>query len=203
MYESPSQQPGGAFQAAPGPSYATNYVGPETAQEIIDNEHLRLLRIGYFISAAQTAIFIPFGLLYAGMGLLMAKLPSGGAPPPPAMMSWIFGVFGAAFAGFATIAATLKAADRHPPKRAALTRDVSDRRGALVHGNSLRYRAGHLDVHGAWSRQRTPTVRLLTPRAPEISQEDRRTEGLIARRAFGAQRRTRSTAAARTPFPAF
>ena len=122
MYESPSPPTPGAFPG-PGPSYATNYVGPETAQELIDNEHLRLLRIGYFISAAQTAIFIPFGLLYAGMGLLMAHLPSGGAPPPPAMMSWFFGVFGAVFAGLAAIAATLKllTAIRLKERRSRLT----------------------------------------------------------------------------------
>jgi hypothetical protein len=108
MNQPPSEQAAGAFRPQVGPSYATEYVGAETAQQIIDNEQLRLLRIGYFISAAQTAIFIPFGLLYAGMGLLMTKLPSGGAPPPPAMMPWIFSVFGAAIAGLATIAATLK-----------------------------------------------------------------------------------------------
>jgi hypothetical protein len=96
-----------AFAPGPGPSYAASYVGPETAQALIDSEHLRLLRIGYFISAAQTAIFIPVGLLYAGMGALMSQLPTHGAPPP-AMMTWVFGIFGAVFAGLATIAALLK-----------------------------------------------------------------------------------------------
>ena len=103
MYESPATEPPGAFRAGPEPSYSQ-----ATAREIIDGEHLRLLRIGYFISAAQTALFIPFGLLYAGMGLLFSHLPTGGSPPPPAMMSWIFGLFGAGFAGFAAVAATLK-----------------------------------------------------------------------------------------------
>ena len=108
MYEPTSKQTAGAFQAAPGPSYSSAYVGGETAQDIIDNEHLRLLRIGFFISAAQTAIFIPFGLLYAGMGLMFSQLPTGASPPPPAFVSWFMGLFGAAFAGFAAVAATLK-----------------------------------------------------------------------------------------------
>jgi hypothetical protein len=98
----------GTFRAGPGPSYAGAYVSGETAQDIVDSEHLRLLRIGYFISAGQTAIFVPFGLLYAGMGLMFSQLPTGGAPPPPAMVSWAFGIFGAFFAGFAAAAATLK-----------------------------------------------------------------------------------------------
>jgi hypothetical protein len=108
MYQPPSQQVAGAFQPGVGPSYAGNYVGAETAQDIIDNEHLRLLRIGFFISAAQTAIFIPFGLLYAAMGLMFSQLPSGGSPPPPTLVSWFLGLFGAAFAGLAAVAATLK-----------------------------------------------------------------------------------------------
>jgi hypothetical protein len=107
MNQPPSEQGPSAFQPGVGPSYAANYVGPETAQEVIDNEHLRLLRIGYFISAAQTAIFIPFGLLYAGMGVMFSQLPTG-ATPPPALVSWLMGLFGAIFAGFAAVAATLK-----------------------------------------------------------------------------------------------
>lgn len=103
----PSQQPGG-FYPQVGPGYAANYVGQDTAQDIIDNEHLRLLRIGYFISAAQTAIFIPFGLLYAGMGLMFSQLPTGASSPPPTFVSWFMGLFGAAFAGLAAVAATLK-----------------------------------------------------------------------------------------------
>jgi hypothetical protein len=101
----------GAFKPRPAPAGATfspTYRAPESPEDIIDKEHLRLLRIGYFISAAQTALFIPFGLLYAGMGVLVAHLPGGSGSPPPPFMSWVFGIIGAVFAGFATLAAVLK-----------------------------------------------------------------------------------------------
>jgi hypothetical protein len=101
----------GAFQprAVPlGGTFSPSYRTAESPQSIIDGEHLRLLRIGYFISAAQTALFIPFGLLYAGMGVVFAHLPGGTGASPPAFMSWFFGILGAVFAGFATLAASLK-----------------------------------------------------------------------------------------------
>ena len=107
MYQPPPGQPASAFQPGVGPSYAMNPVGADTAQNIVDNEHLRLLRIGYFVSAAQTAIFIPVGLLYAGMGVMFSQLPTG-ASPPPSFVSWLFGLLGAGFVGLAAVGATLK-----------------------------------------------------------------------------------------------
>jgi hypothetical protein len=92
--------------AAYPPAYFAGHVDP---QEVIDTEHLRLLRIGYFISAGQTAFMIPFGLMYAGMGVMISQLPGGAhSAPPPAFMSWIMGAFGAFIAGIATLAAVLK-----------------------------------------------------------------------------------------------
>jgi hypothetical protein len=105
----------GSFEPRPVPfagTFSPSYQSSESPQAVIDREHLRLLRIGYFISAAQTALFIPFGLVYAGMGVMFAHLPGGGAGAgagsPPAIMSWIFGIIGAGVAGFATLAAALK-----------------------------------------------------------------------------------------------
>jgi hypothetical protein len=104
----------GSFEPRPVPfggTFSPSYQSSESPQTIIDHEHLRLLRIGYFISAAQTALFIPFGLVYAGMGVMFAHLPGGGgggSASPPAIMSWIFGIIGAVVAGFATLAAALK-----------------------------------------------------------------------------------------------
>jgi hypothetical protein len=45
-------------------------------QSIIDEEHLKLLCLGYMISAATTAFFSIFGLMYAVMGIVMSKLTS-------------------------------------------------------------------------------------------------------------------------------
>lgn len=92
-------------------SYPHGYAGYEPdSQEVKDNEHLRLLRIFYFISAAQTALFIPLGLFYAGMGLLFLRTPAGTGPgaAAPWMMSGIFGVLGLSFALFFAIGAGLK-----------------------------------------------------------------------------------------------
>ncbi|HEX6764513.1 MAG TPA: hypothetical protein VF103_03525 [Polyangiaceae bacterium] len=75
---------------------------------MLDGEHLRLLRIGYFISAGYTALFVPFGLVYAGMGVLMSHLPGAGSAAPPALVSWVMGLFGGVFATFAIVGATLK-----------------------------------------------------------------------------------------------
>jgi hypothetical protein len=71
-------------------------------QEIIDAEHLRLLRIGYFISAGMTGIFALMGLLYAiigfFLGVLSGHLPSRPdrlpSPPPPELVGLLFGLVG-------------------------------------------------------------------------------------------------------------
>jgi hypothetical protein len=83
----------------------------EERQAILDDEHLKLLSIGYVIEGAINAFFSFFGLLYAFMGLfigsVIAKLPSQpGQAPPPEFMGWFFGLFGLIFfLGFLTFAA--------------------------------------------------------------------------------------------------
>jgi hypothetical protein len=69
-------------------------------QIIIDEEHLKLLSIGYIISAAITAFFSLFGLMYVFIGLMFALTTTmtntsqkTGAPPPPAV-GWFFVGFG-------------------------------------------------------------------------------------------------------------
>ena len=107
MYQPTSEQSGGHFPASSGAAYGPGY-GAVDAQSIVDSEQLRLLRVGYFISAGYTAIFIPVGILYTGMGVMMTRLPSGPGAPPPAMFSWIFGALGAFFTLCAAVGAVLK-----------------------------------------------------------------------------------------------
>lgn len=69
-------------------------------QSIIDDEHLRLLRIGYFTMGGVSAFTGLFGALYAAMGFFIAHLPMTPAQPnqpPPEMVGWIFAAFGCAF----------------------------------------------------------------------------------------------------------
>lgn len=100
MQQMPPGPGAGPFQGAQVP-----YGAPDPNQAAIDAEHLRLLRIGYFIAAGQTAFFVPFGLLYAGMGFFMGGIPTHpGAAAPPVPVTWFFGIFGAVFAGFGLVA---------------------------------------------------------------------------------------------------
>lgn len=70
-------------------------------QTIIDEEHLKLLALGYMISAAVSAFFSLIGLLYMGMGAffgeMIAHLPAtaaNGNQPPPVFFEWILGGMG-------------------------------------------------------------------------------------------------------------
>jgi hypothetical protein len=101
---SPPPVPFGQGQAPP----LNPYYSAQSVQDVIDNEHLRLLRIGYFISAGQTAIFVPFGLLYAVMGVAVGHLAPGGAAPPPSLLPLFFGIGGSVIAGLAGVASVLK-----------------------------------------------------------------------------------------------
>ena len=70
-------------------------------QDALDAEHLRLLVLGFRISAGISAFFSLFGLLYVGLGVAMAtflpRLPQGHGAPPPAFVGWIMGAFGGVF----------------------------------------------------------------------------------------------------------
>jgi hypothetical protein len=62
-------------------------------QEIIDSEHLRLLRIGYFISAATNLLWVFFPLIYVAMGALMLSGAFDGTKPsdaPPKSIGLVF-----------------------------------------------------------------------------------------------------------------
>jgi len=74
----------------------------EQRQAILDQEHLKLLSIGYMISAGMSALFSLFGLMYVFLGLVMrnafANLPEAAKRPgqaPPPEFFWIFTLIGA------------------------------------------------------------------------------------------------------------
>jgi predicted membrane channel-forming protein YqfA (hemolysin III family) len=66
-------------------------------QVIVDEEHLKVLSIVYFVSAGMSALVSIFGLLYAFMGVFMfrvvAQAPQNQGDFPPEF-GWIFAVFG-------------------------------------------------------------------------------------------------------------
>jgi hypothetical protein len=69
-------------------------------QAIVDEEHLKLLSIGYMISAATSAFFSLIGLMYMFMGIFMGAVIShqadvaGKGQAPPAFVGWLFGAIG-------------------------------------------------------------------------------------------------------------
>lgn len=81
-------------------------------QSIIDQEHLRLLSIGYTVSASTNVLFSVFGLLYMFMGVFLTTLVSHmpgrpGQDLPPEFIGMFFGVIGfsifAIMLGFAAL----------------------------------------------------------------------------------------------------
>lgn len=77
----------------------------ETRESIIDEEHLKLLSLGYVVSAGVSALYSLFGLLYVFMGIMMSttfshlpQSPTNPAQePPPAFVGWIFAFIGLGF----------------------------------------------------------------------------------------------------------
>ncbi len=73
-------------------------------QSVIDEEHLKLLSICYMISAAISACFSLFGLMYGAMGAFIGEaikrspeFAANAGNAPPAFIGWIFGAFGVVF----------------------------------------------------------------------------------------------------------
>jgi len=83
-------------------------------QGIIDQEHLRLLSIFYWVSGAFTAFLSLFSVFYIGLGLLFLATPfqqqlsPAGQGPPPVTFGWLMVGFGLIFFVFAATFATLK-----------------------------------------------------------------------------------------------
>jgi hypothetical protein len=89
-----------------------------TRQAIVDEEHLKLLSLGYMISAATTAFFSLFGLMYVFMGIFISTVGSHqsetvavanrSGQAPPAFVGWFFVAMGIAFFVIATGLAAAK-----------------------------------------------------------------------------------------------
>src|SRR5690242_17865620 len=72
-------------------------------QSILDQEHLRLLKIGYFIQAGITFLMSAFGLLYVFLGVFLFSFGHAtdrSGQPPPEFVGYMF----AAIGGFFTLA---------------------------------------------------------------------------------------------------
>jgi hypothetical protein len=71
-------------------------------QSIIDEEHLKLLSLGYMVSAGVAAFIAVGGLFYILMGIVMSlafsRVPvSNDGNQPPAFIGWIFAGMGVIF----------------------------------------------------------------------------------------------------------
>ena len=77
-------------------------------QKILDDEHLRLLRIGYLIAGAFNALWAFFPLIYVAMGIFImtiGSLPSHGRnEPAPQFIGLFFAIIGT---GVSLLIATL------------------------------------------------------------------------------------------------
>ena len=84
-------------------------------QSIIDEEHLKLLSLGYMISAATTAFFSLFGLMYMMIGIFMSAIIShqkeadtSTGQASPAFVGWLFAAIGLGIFLFMAVLAAAK-----------------------------------------------------------------------------------------------
>src|SRR5271170_5106539 len=94
------------------------------AQSIVDEEHLKLLSLGYMISAATTAFFSLIGLMYIAMGIFIGAIAShksamgaNTGQPPPAFIGWIIGGVGLGLFLFMVLLAAAKLRTAHCLKK--------------------------------------------------------------------------------------
>ena len=85
---------------------------PDVARQI-DEEHLRLLRIGYLVSGIVSAVFAIFPLFYVAIGILFARsMPgparAGGADVDPRVFGWVFVAVGVSIFLFLAAGAAFK-----------------------------------------------------------------------------------------------
>ena len=70
----------------------------EERLQILDQEHLRLLAIGYYVTGGTYSVCALFPVIYIVMGLFLSLgMPDSarhGSGPDPAFMGWIFAIIG-------------------------------------------------------------------------------------------------------------
>jgi hypothetical protein len=82
-------------------------------QAVLDEEHLRLLRIAYIVMGATTAVISLFALVYVAFGVAIGaemarSVPSRPGQPDARFVGYFIMVFGLVFFGFFAGGATLK-----------------------------------------------------------------------------------------------
>jgi hypothetical protein len=89
--------------------------GDPIRQSIVDEEHLKLLSLGYMVSGGFSAFFSLFGLFYAFMGGMMSAVMSNVPEPAgkagqmaPQFVGWIFSAIGLALFAICVTFAILK-----------------------------------------------------------------------------------------------
>lgn len=85
-----------------------------TRQAILDEEHLRLLTLGYWVSAGVSALVSLIGLVYIVMGVVFGAVLSNlpvkpGQEAPPAAVGLVFAIVGALVFAVLVAIALLKA----------------------------------------------------------------------------------------------
>lgn len=85
-------------------------VTEQERQAIVDDEHLRILPIVYWVLAAIDIFISLYGLIYVGMGVMMIAVPwdEAAADAPPPFFGWYLFALGLGFLVFFIASGVLK-----------------------------------------------------------------------------------------------
>jgi hypothetical protein len=73
---------------------------PSNQQQILDNEHLRLLSIFHYVLGGLAALFACFPIIHLVIGLVLIFAPQKfgpGSNQPPVFLGWLFVILGSCF----------------------------------------------------------------------------------------------------------
>jgi hypothetical protein len=81
-------------------------------RQIIDNEHLRMLRMAYFVSGAAAGFYGGMGLLYIALGTTMSRFagsfPAAGSPYDASFPRSFFVIIGVLLVAFGAVVVLLR-----------------------------------------------------------------------------------------------